>query len=188
MKIGILGGTFNPLHYGHLILGEYVRDYLKLDKVIFIPCNIPPHKAEDRLLSSKLRLRLLKVALKKSKYFRVKSLEIDRGGISYTVDTLLQIKKMYPKDKLFLIIGSDLFKGFGSWHKPKTILKLAKVVVVLREALRKKSKGFIFISMPKIEISSSLIRKRIKQGKSIRYLVPEEIIPSIVKAKRRLGK
>jgi len=102
-------------------------------------------------------------------------LEIKRGGISYTVDTLEIIKKKYPKARLFLIIGSDLYKDFSSWYKPSRIKKLAKLVVVERAPLRKRERGVLSLDMPQIEISSSLIRERVKRGISIKYLVPEEV-------------
>jgi nicotinate-nucleotide adenylyltransferase len=185
MKIGILGGTFNPVHIGHLILAEWVRDYLRLDRVIFIPCNRPPHKFNNNLLDSKVRLGLLKKTLAKDKGFSVSDIEIKRKGLSFTVDTLKALKKKHPKDRLFLIIGSDLLKSFNAWKDPKTIKRLAKVVVVLRQSVKRK-KGFIYLSMPKVEISSSLVRKRIKENKSIKYLVSKEVRTYLKKNKRRL--
>ena len=175
MKIGILGGTFNPPHIGHLILAESVRVFLRLDKIIFIPCNIPPHKLKNNLPGGGTRLRMLKLALRQCPFFEVNSWEIKRKGVSFTVDTLRHLKRKNPEDKLFLIIGSDLFKDFKSWKEPQVIKRLAKVAVVLREAVKKKEKGFIFFEMPKIEISSSFIRQRIKHGKSIRYLVSKDV-------------
>ena len=185
MRIGILGGTFNPVHIGHLILAEYVRDCLRLDKIIFIPCNRPPHKLNNDLLEAKVRLGLLKRTLKVRKDFAVSDIEVRRRGLSYTVDTLAALKKKYPKDRLFLIIGSDLVKSFSSWKEPQRIKRLAKVVVVLRQRVKRK-KGLIYVAMPIIEVSSSLVRRRIKENRSVRYLVSEEVRTYLKKNRRRL--
>ena len=175
MKIGILGGSFNPPHIGHMILAEFVKEYLNLDKIIFVPCNIPPHKRKSEIVSGKHRLKMLELALKGRKDYLVSDVELKRGGISYTVDTLKILKKRYPKDKLFLIIGSDLYQDFSTWYKPEEIRKLVKLVVVVRALLKRKERNVIFLKMPKIEISSSLIRERLRKGLSIRWFVPEEV-------------
>jgi len=175
MKVGILGGTFNPPHTGHLILAECARDLLKLDKVIFIPCNIPPHKSGNKLLKARIRLQMLRLAVKGYKPFKVSDAEIKRGGVSYTVDTLRGFKRINPRDKLFFIIGSDLFKDFQRWKQPQEIEKLAKIAVVMRTDIKSKRRGFIFFKMPRMDISSSFIRKRLKERRSIRYLVPREV-------------
>jgi len=183
MKIGILGGSFNPPHIGHMILAEFVKEHLNLDRIIFIPCNIPPHKSKREIVPGKHRLRMLELALKGRKGYLVSDLELKRGGISYTVDTLKILKKKYSKGKLFLIIGSDLYQDFSTWYKPEEIKKLVKLVVVVRTLLKKKGKNIIFLKMPKIEISSSLIRERLKKGLSIRWFVPEEVRKYILRNK-----
>ena len=175
MRVGILGGTFNPPHIGHLILAESVRVFLRLDKVVFIPCNIPPHKSKSYLPEAYIRLKMLRLALRQCPFFEADDCEIRRQGISYTVDTLRQLKKKNPHYKLFLLIGSDLLNEFNQWKEPQAIRKLAKIVIVLRKVIKKKEKGFIFFEMPKIDISSSFIRQRIKKSKSIRYLVPRDV-------------
>ena len=183
MKIGILGGSFNPPHIGHMILAEFVKEHLNLDRIIFIPCNIPPHKSKREIVPGKHRLRMLELALKGRKDYLVSDLELKRGGISYTVDTLMTLKKKYSKDKLFLIIGSDLYQDFSTWYKPEEIKKLVKLVVVVKTLLKKKEKNIIFLKMPRIEISSSLIRERLRKGLSIRWFVPEEVRKYILRNK-----
>lgn len=175
MKIAVLGGTFNPPHIGHLILAESVRNLLRLDKVIFVPCNRPPHKLKNKLLSGSKRLAMLKSALRANKAFQAADLEIKRGGISYTVDTLKILKKRNPKSKLYLIIGSDLYKNFHTWREPFQIKKISQIVVALREGAIRKKKGFLFVTIPQIGVSSSLVRKKIKNRESIKYLVPTQV-------------
>ncbi len=181
MKVGILGGTFNPPHIGHLILAKTVKESLGLHKVLFVPANKPPHK-NAYLIAPRYRLRMVRLAVKSNSAFEVLDWEIKRGKISYTIDTLRELKKRYPHGDFFLIIGSDLAKDFYTWKDYAKITKLAKVVVVKREnfPLRKK-KGFITIDMSHIGINSSLVRKFIKKGVSIKYFVPEKVAAYIKK-------
>jgi nicotinate-nucleotide adenylyltransferase len=181
MKIGILGGTFNPPHTGHLMLAEYVCDFLSLDKVIFVPCNLPPHKSQVSLPTGDSRLKMLRLAIGNNENFKINNLEIARGGISFTVDTLKVFTKKWFNQELFFIIGSDLYKEFNNWKEPETIKRLAKVVVVKREEIDNPDKSFIFIDMPKIDISSSFVRKRIQNGLSVKYFVPSKVIRFIYK-------
>lgn len=176
MKTGILGGTFNPPHIGHLILAEYVRIELGLDRIIFIPCNIPPHKPGSEYLPADIRVKMLKLALGRYRPFSISTVEINRGGVSYTSDTLVELKKRFPKDKLFLIIGSDLYKNISSWKNSDSLSKMAEVVVVMRgKVKRNKRRGFVFISMPKINISSSSIRRMVSRKEPVDWFVPEEV-------------
>jgi len=176
MKTGILGGTFNPPHIGHLILAEYVRIKLGLDRTIFIPCNIPPHKPDSEYLPADIRIKMLELALGRYRQFSISLLEVNRGGVSYTSDTLVELKKRFPKDKFFLIIGSDLYKDISSWKDSDSLSKMTEVVVVMRgQVKKKKRKGFIFISMPKINISSSSIRGMVRRKEPVDYFVPEEV-------------
>jgi len=171
MRIGILGGSFNPTHIGHLIIAECAREVLGLDKVFFIPCNQPPHKSNQTLASVKDRLNMLKLSLKGNPYFEALDNELRRGGISYTVDTLREIKRDFPRARLFLIIGADLARQFHSWEKPGSIKDLSRIVVVNRD----KEKNLGALSVPRMDISSSLIRLRIKRKQSIRYLVTDRV-------------
>ncbi len=171
MKVGILGGTFNPPHIGHLILAEEVRRKLNLNKVLFVPTNRPPHK-KTYLVEAENRLRMVRLAVRSCPYFEVLDWEIKRKGISYTIDTVRNLKKHYPKRDFFLIIGSDLANNFSLWKDYKEIKKLTKVVVVKRKNYPLRKKNFMVIDVINIEITSSLIRDYIKRGFSIKYLVP----------------
>jgi nicotinate-nucleotide adenylyltransferase len=175
MKIGILGGTFNPPHIGHLILAEEIREKLNLDKIFFIPTNIPPHK-EINDIASLHRLNMVKLSVEDNPYFEVLDLEIKRGGISFTIDTLKELKKKFPQDVFFLIVGSDLAQTFSAWKDFEEIKKLARIVVAQRkEYILEEKENFILVEITQIDISSSQIRDKIEEGRSIKYLVKEEV-------------
>ena len=174
MRLGIFGGTFNPVHLGHLLLAETARETLKLDQVLFIPTARPPHKATPDLLDGALRVKLLRLAIRTHPAFRVSDLELRRRGVSYTVDTLRLVKQRFPKAALFLLIGQDLLAV--RWRSWQEIRRLATVVGVRRlGAPVRRSAQVRWLDMPQIEIASSDIRRRIKAGRSIRYLVPETV-------------
>ncbi|MCF7895227.1 MAG: nicotinate-nucleotide adenylyltransferase [Candidatus Omnitrophica bacterium] len=175
MKIGILGGTFNPPHIGHLVLAQEVLEHLKLDKIFFIPTNNPPHK-KGKQLEPKKRFLMAKLTVAGNYKFKVLDLELKRKGKSYTVDTIAELKTKYPKDKLYLIIGSDLAKDFKKWKSPEKIKKMATVVVAKRRGSPfRSSKSFKQVDIIQIELSSSQIRERIKKGKTVKYLVPKKV-------------
>ena len=179
MKIGILGGTFNPPHIGHLILAQTAKDVLHLDRVLFIPTNTPPHKNTD-LIDAGIRLKMAELAVEGCPYFNVLDWEIKRGGISYTVDTLYQLKAAYPEEDLFVIIGSDLANNFHAWKDYRKVQALSKIVVARRKSIPlKSSKGFIVIDIINVEITSSLVRKYVKEGLSVRYLLPHKVFDYI---------
>lgn len=177
-KIGILGGTFNPIHYGHLILGEQVLGQLKLDRVIFVPTFMPPHKSNKDVIGSKARFDMIKLAVKDNSHFTVSDLEICRKGMSYTVDTLRQIKKKYPSSELFFICGSDLVSEIPKWKDVGEIYKLARFVLAKRPGFGKRLSGkpFLKIDVAQVDISSSLIRALVKRDRSIRYLTPSNVV------------
>lgn len=181
MKIGILGGTFNPIHYGHLILGEQVLGQLKLDRVIFVPTFIPPHKSNNDVIGSQARLNMIKLAVRGNSHFTVSDLEICRKGMSYTVDTLRQINKKYPSSELFFICGSDLVSEIPKWKDVGEIYKLARFVLAHRPGFGKRLSGkpFLKIDVAQVDISSSLIRALVKRGRSIRYLTPSNVVKYI---------
>ena len=184
MRIGILGGTFNPPHIGHLILAQEAKDRFNLDKIFFIPVYIPPHK-DIPLAKAEDRLEMVKLSIKDNESFECLDIEIKRGNKSFTIDTLKELKKKYPHDHLFLIIGSDLAKDFSSWKDCEEIVKIAKVLVARRKdfiSLDNKF-GFLFFDIIQVDISSSLIRERIKKGLSIKYLVHPEVEKFIKKRK-----
>lgn len=175
MKIGILGGAFNPPHEGHLVIAKEAFSKLKLDKIFFIPTNISPHKESEKT-SSGLRLEMLKILTQGISEFSVLDLEIKRGGVSYTIDTLRELKGIYPEAELYLIIGSDLANAFGSWRQSSKIKELVKVVVAKRESFPLQNEDdFIILDITQVDVSSSQIRKELGEGHSIEGLTPEEI-------------
>jgi nicotinate-nucleotide adenylyltransferase len=185
MKIGILGGTFNPIHIGHLILAEETREKLNLDKIIFVPAFLPPHKDNSDIVSAKERLIMVKLAIKGNRYFSVSDIEIKRPGRSYTIDTLKEFKKRYGKDELYFIIGSDLLKYLDEWKDLDEINRLVKLVAVTRPGypLEKIPSYIKTMAIRAVDISAFQIRQCIKDGKSFRYLVPDLIYGYIIKNK-----
>ena len=183
MKIGILGGTFNPIHYGHLILAEQVLCQLKLDRVIFIPAFKSPNKNLRMSVSPLHRFHMVKLAVSGNARFIVSDIETKRKKTSYTVDTLRLIKRLYPRAQLFLIGGSDLVSELPSWKNIGEILKMAKFVLAKRPGFGKRLEGkhFLKIHVAQVDISSSLLRGLIKQKRSIRYLTPDTVIRYIQK-------
>jgi nicotinate-nucleotide adenylyltransferase len=175
-KIGILGGSFNPIHLGHLIIAQNALEELHLDKVIFIPTNITPLKTRSALIDPRHRLNMIKLAIKGNKGFAVSDIEIRRGGISYTIDTLSLLKKKYPYAKLFLIIGSDSLKILKKWKDLKGIQKLCRIVLARRTGSKiTKGLSYQILTNPLIDISSMEIRRRVYLGLSLKYLVPDSV-------------
>lgn len=177
LRIGIIGGTFNPPHFGHLILAEEAVRQLKLDRVIFIPSFVPPHK-KVRQNNPQSRYRMVVLSCKGNPAFEASRIEIDRGSVSYSVDTLSLLKKKYgDKADFFFIIGSDWLKSLAKWKNIKEILRLARFAIAVRQGFRLRNlrKEMVVINMPLIGISSTDIRRRVKNSASIRYLVPEAV-------------
>lgn len=165
MKIGILGGTFNPPHSGHIIIAKEAKEKLGLDKIFFIPTNTPPHKEKEKI-DAFHRLEMTRLATESDSSFEVLDLEIKRGGISYTIDTVKELKQKFIGDEFYLIIGSDLANKFDTWKDFQELKKEVKIVVAQRkEAPVKDKDGFIVIDITQIEICSSKIRELIREGK-----------------------
>lgn len=181
MKIGIYGGTFNPPHMGHLIVAERVRTELELDSIIFIPTFISPHKQEGESGVPLDRLRMTKLAILDNEKFQASDFEINGKSISYTVKTLEYLQRTRPDDTFYLLIGMDNYLTFHLWKEPKKIVEMATLVVMNRPGYPKQvnevlgSKNTLFVDVPNIDISSSDIRDRVENWKSIRYLVPESV-------------
>lgn len=173
MKIGILGGTFNPIHIGHLILAEETREKIGLDKVIFVPAYFPPHKEDSGIAKAGHRLAMVKLAISDNNKFSVSDLEIKRDGRSYTIDTIKELKAIYPKDNLYFIIGSDLLEYLDEWKDLNEIIKLVKFIVATRPGypLEKIPSHIATIPIRAVDISGFEIRKAIRENKSFRYLV-----------------
>lgn len=188
MRIGLIGGTFNPIHHGHLILSEYVRENCKLDKIIFIPTGLPPHKAWSAVEDPEIRLKMTKIGIERNKYFNVSDIETYREGVSYTIDTITELKNLYPKDQLYFIMGADSLFELPTWKYYEKLISTTNIIVVNRPGGKNNLIGakikeyedlfganIIEIKSPLIDISSSDIRNRVKGGKSIKYLVPHKV-------------
>jgi nicotinate-nucleotide adenylyltransferase len=184
-RIGILGGTFNPPHLGHMVLAQESLRRLKLDKVIFIPAFMPPHK-EVKGASARLRHKMVTLACKGNPRFEVSKIEIKRRAVSYSVDTLRKLRSRYGKGaQLFFITGSDSLEALGSWKDINEILKLARFVVAARPdfPVGKLKRGITLIRIPAIGVSSTMIRDRLRLSQPVRYLVPE-VVRKFIKEKR----
>ena len=191
-RIGVLGGTFNPIHIGHLAIAQTAQEAMKLQEVIFVPSNWPPHKSTQSLAPVHHRCNMVRLAIKGNPYLKVSDFEIKKEGKSYTIDTLWYFRRIFPRDtKLFFIIGGDMLSQLKSWRYIDDILKIATFIVVNRPGQFKKSHGmkinYHSVSMPGIDISSSYIRGRIAQNKTIKYFVPEGVIRYIKKHKLYKG-
>ncbi len=178
MKVGILGGTFNPIHIGHLVLADEVRQKLALDKVFFIPVHLPVHKEAKDLLPAQERLRMVKLALKDNPYFEALDLELKRKGKSYSIDTLRSLRQAYPQiKKLFFIVGSDALGYLESWKDIDEVMKLAKFVVASRPnyPLENPPKNILTLVIESVDISGFRLRQRLKNNETVRYYLPKEV-------------
>lgn len=185
MKIGILGGTFNPIHVGHLILAEEAREKLLLDKIIFVPAATPPHKDISDIAEAQNRFAMLKLASRGNRHFCVSDIEIKREGRSYTIDTIREFKKLYPNDELYFIIGSDLLKYLDEWKDLGEIIKMVKFIAATRPGypLEKIPSYISTLPIRAVDISAFEIRSAIKGNKSFRYLVPDRVFDYINRRK-----
>jgi len=188
MKFGLLGGTFDPIHLGHLIIAETVREHLKLSKVIFIPAGQPWLKADREITAAEHRLRMVEIAISGNPYFEVSTYEIDKPGPSYSVDTVAyERSRIGPDAELYFIVGCDALAELPRWHEPARLVAMCRLVGVgrpsvpkpkikaLEEAIPGISPRINLLDEPQISISSSEIRERVGAGISIRYLVPPEV-------------
>jgi nicotinate-nucleotide adenylyltransferase len=183
LKIGLLGGTFNPVHIGHLILAEEVREKMDFGRIIFVPTFLPPHKENSNIAQAQERLKMLKLAIKGNRYFSASDSEIKRNGRSYTIDTIREFKGAYPKDELYFIIGSDLLKYLDEWKDLSEIIKMVKVIVATRPGfpLEDIPSYIQTIAIRAVDVSAFEIRECVRLNKSFRYLVPESVFNYINK-------
>jgi nicotinate-nucleotide adenylyltransferase len=186
VRVGILGGAFNPPHTGHLVCAQEALVQLELDKVVFVPVGHAPHRELQGDPGAEERLEMVELATADDERFEVSRMEIDREGPSYTSDTLRALGEAAPDDELFLILGGDQAATLAAWHEPEQVLERATVAVVerinwSRQAIGIKlgrlrgGRAIRYLEMPIIQISSSLIRRRAGEGKPIRYLVPDKV-------------
>ncbi len=191
-KLGIMGGTFNPIHQGHLVAAEFICDEFKLNEVLFVPSGKPPHKDNNKIASPEHRWMMTVLATASNEHFSVSSLEIDRVGESYTRDTILQLKKIYPqKTQCYFITGADAIAEISSWHRTEDLSRITKFIAASRPGYELDMKSIdsrfqqctYLIEIPALTISSTEIRKRIREGKTIKYLLPEPVEKYIFKNK-----
>lgn len=195
MRLGIFGGSFDPVHYGHLLLAESCREQCRLDEVWFLPAASPPHKQQRRLTAATHRVAMLHLAIAGYSPFRVSSLEIERGGVSYTVETLRHVRMLQPEAELFFLMGADSLADLPNWREPVELLQLATPVVVRRRGApepqfsqlqplvspeRLASIQTYAVEMPVIELSSTELRARSSLGRSLRYQTPRAVERYIV--------
>ncbi len=188
-KIGILGGTFDPIHNAHLLLGESAREQFGLDRVIFMPNNLSQLVNRKEVSGGDIRYQMVKMAISDNPYFTCSRLEIDKPNGIYTYDTIQELKLMYPGDELYLILGGDSVIGIDTWYKSKELLQSCIILAAIRAdddiaALDKKQRELAtrfgadirLMTFNRIDISSTEIRQRVKTGRSVRYLMPEQCI------------
>jgi nicotinate-nucleotide adenylyltransferase len=190
-SVGILGGTFNPPHIGHLVCAQEARAQLGLDRVVLMPVHAPPHKHVGEDPGPDVRAQLCRAAVAGEDGFEVSTLEIDRGGPSYTVDTLRELHGSQEGDELTFIVGGDMASSLPSWREPEAVLELARLAVAEREELRRQAiaerlgalrgagERVIFFTMPRLDISSSDVRARVAEGRPVRWLVPAGVAGEI---------
>ena len=181
MKIGVFGGTFDPPHIGHLIVAEFVREAVGLDRILFVPTATPPHKKDRTITPGDQRVAMVRLAIARHDPFSVSDMEVRRGGVSFTADTLEELRGQHPAAELFFLLGMDNLIEFRTWRDPERILRLARLVVMTRPGfvagneLEIATGAVEYCSVPQIGVSGSDIRTRVREGKSIAFLVPPEV-------------
>ena len=188
IKIGIMGGTFDPIHYAHLATAESIRDKYKLDNIVFIPSGNPPHKQDYNVGDKYDRYKMVLLATKNDENFIVSDIEIQRNKKTYTIDTLRELKEKYPNADIYFITGADAICDIESWKSVEENFKLATFIAATRPGINilrtqekieslinKYSANIINVYVPSLDISSTYIREQVKYNKSIRYLVPESV-------------
>jgi nicotinate-nucleotide adenylyltransferase len=194
-RLGLLGGTFNPPHVGHLVCAQEALHALELDAVMLLPVAIPPHKEAPDDPGAQARLELCRLAARDEPGVDVSDLEVRRGGASYTVDTLRALHEAAPEDELTWLAGADMALSLPRWREPEAVLSLARFAVAERDGARREEierviasvggrESLVFLDVPRLDVSSSAIRARVAAGRPIRHLVPAAVAEEI--AARRL--
>lgn len=192
MRVGILGGTFNPPHLAHLACAQEAHAQLALDRVLLMPAGEPPHKTvAPGDPSPRQRFELCRLAVAGDARFEVSAVELERPGRSYTADTLRLLHERAPEDELTFIVGGDMAASFPSWHEPETVLSLATLAVAERRGAKRDAieralaplagagASIVYLDMPRIDVSSSELRERVAHDRPIRYLVPDAVADAI---------
>ncbi|MEK1312860.1 nicotinate-nucleotide adenylyltransferase [Limosilactobacillus fermentum] len=175
-RVGLYGGTFNPVHNAHLLVAEQVGRTLSLDKVSFLPDMQPPHRDHKGTIAADLRVDMLKLAVADNPFFDIEMEEINRGGVSYTYDTIKALKERHPDADYYFIIGGDMVDYLPTWNKIDQLVKMVNFVGVRRKGAKNEAQyPVIWVDVPTVAISSSDIRARVKSGQSIRYMVPRAV-------------
>lgn len=189
MKVGIMGGTFDPIHIGHMLAAESARDAYDLEEVWFMPSHIPPHK-EDAGVTGLMRLEMTAEAIAGHPSFRTLDWEVKRGGVSYTVDTVRELRDAYPEHDFYFIIGADMVAYLPKWNRIGELAEMLTFIGLNRPGTELSvddlpdflQKAVVTAEMPLIEISSTIIRSRAASGSSIRYMVPDRVYDYIVRS------
>jgi len=196
MRLGLFGATFDPVHFGHLLLAEQCREQCELDEVWFLPAGAPPHKQNADISAGRIRAEMLELAIAGHQSFAMNCMELDRAGTTFTVETLQQLHDENPSRELFFIVGADSLADLPTWREPQQIARLATIVAVnrgidstaenaqldtVREVLGESVADRIgFVKMPGIGLSATDIRQRVREGRSIRYMTPRSVEQYIV--------
>ena len=188
MNIGVLGGTFDPIHNGHIMVAEEVRARLDLAEVLFVPANQPWLKENSPILAAEHRVQMVRLAVATQPCFRLSTMEIERAGLSYTIDTITELRaELGGEDELFFILGWDNLAQLPQWREPSRLIEMCRLVAVLRPgyplpdldsleaALPGLSRSLVVLDKPEVDISATEIRKRVARGLSIGHLVPEPV-------------
>lgn len=187
-RIGIMGGTFNPIHYGHLIIAENAYEQFQLDQVIFMPTGHTPHKTYGGVKMTHHRCEMVKLAVDSNSHFCVSTYEVEQTEVNYTYKTLQAVSAMYPEAELYFILGADSLFSFDKWKCPELICKQATILAAVRDSLteskvdeqiaflKQQYKGTIYrLDTPNFNVSSKIVRQRVENNETIRYMVPEEV-------------
>ena len=187
MKIALIGGTFNPVHSGHLRIARIALESLKLDQVLWVPCAASPHKSNDDLAPAHHRLAMLELAIRDEPRFKISTIEIERGGISYTVDTLTRLRREFPDDEIYFLIGSDNFQEIGLWKRFPRLVELCEFLVVARPGfpIRIPPPTVPAELLPRLrhrtldgaamDVASSEVRRMLREGKKVSHLIPRSV-------------
>jgi nicotinate-nucleotide adenylyltransferase len=177
--VGILSGSFNPIHNGHLMIAQQVFEQLNLDKILFIPSKVPPHRGVSRYIpkvSVDDRINMIKYDIRDNPNFQLDMTDIDLGGVSYTYETIKRLKERNPNTEYYLIVGYDIVESLSKWSHIDELVKEVHFVGVCRKGYEKKSQyPIMWVNTPVIEISSTVIRQRVREGKSLKYYVPDDV-------------